>query len=210
MVFADLDRRQRDAVADMLAGLAPSVRDGAIEALALAQALLDDRALTAFMIRTFRTGDMGLIAARQAILYAKGWGWGRPMEILLGEVTAGFLRDFKPGREQCWVGEIGGRMAGSIFLCDGGGGVAKLRLLYVEDFARGLGLGEALVDRCVEMAREAGYATLELWTHTILASARRIYAAKGFELIGRETHTMFGPPVEGETWRLGLRGDARP
>jgi len=174
---------------------------------ALAGALDTARTLIAgerlpWTIRTFRTGDMGMIAARQSILYAE-YGWGRPMEVLQGEVTTAFLRDFKPGREQCWVAEQGGRMVGSIFLCETDTG-AQLRLLYVEPEARGLGIGEALVRTCVDFARDAGYSRIRLWTHTILTSARRIYAAAGFRIVSTEVHDEFGKPEQGETWELEL------
>ena len=71
------------------------------------------------------------------------------MEILQGEVTTAFLRDFKPGREQCWVAERGGLMAGAVLLVDAGDDVGQLRLLHVEPWARGLGIGCALVAECV-------------------------------------------------------------
>jgi DNA-binding MarR family transcriptional regulator len=201
-LFADLDRRQRAAVLAMLDPLSPAARAFATQALADAQALFTE-ASPAATLRTFRPGDMGAIASRQAILYDEGWNWGRPMEVLLGEVTTGFLRNFQLGREQCWVGEVAGRMAGSVFCTDGGEpGLAKLRLLYVEPFARGLGLGEMLVDACIGFARGAGYTAIQLWTHTILTSARRIYAAKGFRLMRTEMHGDFGEPVQGEYWRL--------
>jgi DNA-binding MarR family transcriptional regulator/GNAT superfamily N-acetyltransferase len=203
--FADLDRRQRDEICAMLAPLTPAARTIATDALGDAQALLAGT-LPQAVIRTFRPGDMGAIASRQAVLYDEGWNWGRPMEMLLGEVTTGFLRNFQPSREQCWVGEVAGRMAGSVFCTDGGEpGLAKLRLLYVEPFSRGLGLGEMLVDACIGFAREAGYTAIELWTHTILTSARRIYAAKGFNLMRTEMHEDFGEPVQGEYWRLELQ-----
>jgi DNA-binding MarR family transcriptional regulator/GNAT superfamily N-acetyltransferase len=177
--------------------------------LAAARALIEGGA-GSWTIRTLRPGDMGAIASRQAAFYAEHHDWGRPMELLLNDVTTGFLRDFKPGREQCWVAERGGEMLGSVMLADGGDGIAKLRLLYVEGHARGLGIGDALVRRCVEFAREAGYVRLELWTHTILASARRIYAAQGFALVDSAEHAMFGDPVMGETWSLDLNPDAPP
>lgn len=203
-LFADLDRRQRDAVAAIIGGVTPAAGTLAIQALADAQALLGG-ATPGFTLRTFRPGDMGAIASRQAILYDEGWNWGTPMEVLLGEITTDFVRDFQSGREQCWVGEVAGRMAGSVFCTDSGEpGLAKLRLLYVEPFARGLGLGEALVEACITFAREAGYDAIELWTHTILTSARRIYAAKGFRLMQTEMHAEFGEPIQGEYWRLEL------
>ncbi|HEY1146108.1 MAG TPA: GNAT family N-acetyltransferase [Allosphingosinicella sp.] len=155
-------------------------------------------------IRTFRPGDMGLVCSRQAILYDEGYGWGRPMEALLGEITSAFLRNFKEGREQCWIAEVDGVMAGSIFVTDGGDNVAKLRLLYVEPFARGLGVGGALVSQVVGFARDAGYDRLQLWTHSILTSARRLYAAAGMEIIATEVHHAFGKPEQGETWEMPL------
>ena len=158
-----------------------------------------------FTLRTFRAGDMGMIAARQSILYRSTYGWGPMIEVVEGEVTTAFLRDFKPGREQCWVAEIDGIMAGSIFLTDESDGLCRLRLLYVEPFARGLGIGDALVAACIGFAREVGYIRMTLWTHTILDSARRIYAGYGFHITEVAMHEEFGEPVQGETWELDLR-----
>ena len=157
-----------------------------------------------YTIRTFRPGDMGLVCSRQAILYDEGYRWGRPMEALLGEITSDFLRNFKEGREQCWIAEVDGVMAGSIFVTDGGDNVAKLRLLYVEPFARGLGVGGDLVAHVVAFAKAAGYDRLQLWTHSILTSARRIYAAVGMEIVSTEVHHAFGTPEQGETWEMVL------
>ena len=157
-----------------------------------------------YTIRTFRPGDMGLVCARQAVLYHEGYGWGRRMEALLGEITSAFLRHFKPGREQCWIAEIEGVMAGSVFVTDAGDNVAKLRLLYVEPSARGLGLGNDLVRHCIAFARDAGYDKLQLWTHSILLSARKIYAAAGMEIVSTEVHHEFGKPEQGEIWELAL------
>ena len=202
-VFAALDARQRERVGDMLETLSPSARTDLVAALGTVRALLG-APRPAFEIRAFRTGDMGMIAARQSILYKEAYGWGRGIEIIEGDVTTTFLRNFKPGREQCWVAEVDGAMAGSVFVTDEGDGLARLRLLYVEPFARGLGIGGRLVATCIAFAREAGYATMTLWTHTVLDSARRIYAAEGFELIETAMHEEFGTPVRGETWLLEL------
>ena len=155
-------------------------------------------------IRTFRAGDLALIASRQSILY-EAYGWGRPMEILQGEVTTAFLRDFKPGREQCWVAERAGLMAGAVMLVDAGDDVGQLRLLHVEPWARGLGIGSALVAECVKFAREAGYAKIRLWTHTVLASARRIYEARASGSSKPRSTTSSASPSRAKpgslTWR---------
>ncbi|MGH6631889.1 MAG: GNAT family N-acetyltransferase, partial [Sphingopyxis sp.] len=82
--------------------------------------------------------------------------------------------------------------------------VARLRLLYVDAAARGHGLGRDLVGRCIAFARDAGYSELVLWTHTVLASARAIYADYGFTIEKVETHDEFGKPEQSEHWRLAL------
>jgi GNAT superfamily N-acetyltransferase len=147
---------------------------------------------------------MGLIASRQSILYREHYGWDAGIEVNVGEVTTAFLRDFKPGREQCWVAEIDGQIAGSIFLTDEGDLLSRLRLLYVEPAFQARGIGETLVSTCIAFARSVGYKRITLWTHSILEGARRIYARHGFRIVDTSEHTLFGIPLLGETWMLDL------
>lgn len=202
--FEALDARTRARVAARIDGLGGGERDTLVAALETVTGLLSGKE-TPWRIRTFRTGDLALIASRQSVLY-EPYGWKRPMEILQGEVTTNFLRDFKPGREQCWVAERAGLMAGAIMLVDAGDNVGQLRLLHVEPWARGLGIGSALVDECVKFARAAGYDLIRLWTHTVLTPARRIYEKAGFRIVATAVHHEFGKAEQGETWELALAG----
>ena len=200
--FEAIDVRARAQIGERIEGLPDGDRATLVEALGAARALLGG-GTAPWHTRTFRTGDLATIAARQSILY-EPYGWGRPMEILQGEITTAFLRDFKPGREQCWVAERAGTMAGAILIVDAGDNVGQLRLLHVEPWARGLGIGSALVAECVAFARAAGYDIVRLWTHTVLTSARRIYEAGGFRIVSTEVHHGFGKAEQGETWELVL------
>ncbi len=205
-VFDTLDARQYARVAAIVAPLAP------VDAAALVGALDTVRTMLGapggeIRIRDFLPGDMGGVVSRQADYYAREHDWSGGMEQLLLEVCAGFLRDHVPGRSNCWIAERGGAMVGSVFVVDAGDGVAQLRLLHVEPAARGLGLGGALVGRCVDLARAAGYREIMLWTHSVLVPARRLYEAAGFRIASTEMHDEFGVPVEGETWRLSLADD---
>lgn len=155
-------------------------------------------------LRPFRSGDVGMLGARQAILYDELYGWGRPLEALIYDIAAKFLRDFKRGREQCWIAECDGRMLGAVLLVEDDAETARLRLLYVEPEARGLGIGAALVHQCTEFAREADYRRIALWTHQVLESARRIYAAEGYRITATETQHEFGKPEVSEHWLLEL------
>jgi GNAT superfamily N-acetyltransferase len=123
--------------------------------------------------------------------------------------VADFAEGHDAAREAAWIAEVGDRRAGCVFCVardgDGDGGVAQLRILLVEPFARGRGVGTALVGACVDFAREAGYRELVLWTNHPLVAARRIYDAHGFRLVAEEPHRSFGHELVGQHLALDLR-----
>jgi len=203
---ADLADRSRRQVAKQLNGVSGEQRQAMEAAMATISTLLSssEAAEPTYVIRPHEPGDIGWIIHRQMKLYAAEYGWNNGYEALIARITGDFLADFKPGREYCWIAEKDGTIAGSVFLVDAGDNVAKLRLLYVEPFARGLGVGKALVRACIGFARETGYQRLTLWTNDVLAAARGIYEAEGFVLIAEERHHSFGKDLNGQTWQLDL------
>ena len=156
-------------------------------------------------LRGLRVGDLGMVAARQAILYAADYGFNQDYEALVATILVEFHNRFEASRDQAWIAERNGQMAGSVFLVRGDQpGVARLRLLYVEPSARGAGVGRLLVERCIEHARALGYAQLTLWTQSILVAAGALYRRAGFRLIHEEAHVSFGQSLTGQTWLLDL------
>jgi len=156
-------------------------------------------------LRPLQPGDIGWIVHRQTVLYHQEYGWDWTYEGLASRILGAFVEKFDAAREDGWVAERRGAIAGSIFLMKGDEpGVAKLRLLYVEPGARGLGLGRTLVDTCIARARALGYGRLTLWTNDVLVSARRIYEAAGFRLTNEARHHSFGHDLVGQTWILEL------
>jgi DNA-binding MarR family transcriptional regulator/GNAT superfamily N-acetyltransferase len=156
------------------------------------------------LLRPHQVGDIGWIAHRQGLLYAKEHGYDETFEALVAEIAARFVLKFDPKWERCWVAEQGGRIVGSAFIVRKSVRVAQLRLLYVEPSVRGQGLGARLVDECIRFARAKGYRTLMLWTQSHLDAACRIYASRGFRLEKEERHRSFGKNLVGQTWTLTL------
>ena len=151
-------------------------------------------------------GDLGWIIHRQMTLYAREYGWNNAFEGLVAGIIGDFVKSFDPAREAAWIAEIDGKIVGSVFLMRGDAPkTAKLRMLYVEPEARGMGVGAALIEACVGRARAIGYERLVLWTNSVLTAARRLYERAGFVLIDEERHHSFGHDLIGQTWALDLR-----
>ncbi len=203
--YAALDRLSQTAAEALLSPLGAAERARLLAAMHDIEAVLEERDAPQITLRPHRTGDMGWIVHRQAALYAQEYGWDNSYEALIAEITAAFLKNFKPDRERCWVAERAGVIVGSVFVVEASPSLAKLRLLYVEPTARGSGLGRRLVDECIAFARASGYERLELWTNDILIAARRIYQAAGFQLIEEAPHHSFGQDLIGQTWSLDLK-----
>jgi DNA-binding MarR family transcriptional regulator/GNAT superfamily N-acetyltransferase len=204
--FAELDRRSRDEVAALLGGLDTAARAALVDAMITIEHALEPPAPqpAPLLLRSHRPGDIGWVVARHGALYAEEYGWDISFEALVGEIGAQFIRSFDPSREHCWIAEIGGEPVGSVFLVRASDEVAKLRLLLVEQKARGLGLGRALTEQCIGFARQAGYRSITLWTQSMLVAARGIYQRAGFRRVKEQPHHSFGVDLVGETWQLDL------
>jgi DNA-binding MarR family transcriptional regulator/N-acetylglutamate synthase-like GNAT family acetyltransferase len=204
--FAPLNQASAIQVAAMLSGLSVSERERLVQAMTTVERLVcgGPEPNFPYILRSHQPGDIGWIAHRQGLLYAEEYGWDQTFEALVAEIAAAFVRNFDPQWERCWIAERAGEVIGSVFLVRHSDEVAKLRLLYVEPSARGLGLGHRLVDECIGFARAKGYKTLTLWTNDVLVAARNIYQATGFRLVKEEAHHSFGKDLVGQTWDLDL------
>lgn len=204
--FAKLNLGSQNEVAAMLAQLSAGDATRLTQAMATIEAVLENRRSqpVAFMLRSHRVGDMGWVISRQAAAYATDYNWDVSYEALVAEICAQFIKTYDAAREHCWIAEMGGEPVGSIFLVKATDEIAKLRLLQVEKRARGLGVGRALVEQCIQGARERGYSKMTLWTQSILVAARGIYQRAGFKLVATEPHRSFGQNLIGETWERDL------
>jgi DNA-binding MarR family transcriptional regulator/GNAT superfamily N-acetyltransferase len=203
--FATTDARSAALVEGLLQHLTPAQRDHLTGALETVRDLLGAPSPAApATLRQHQAGDMAWIVEQHARVYGDEYGWDAGIEAVTARVCADFLAQHDPARERCWLAVQGAERLGSVFLIKETDEVARLRLLLLTPAARGQGLGRKLVEECVAFARAAGYREIVLWTHKVLTTARRIYAAAGFTLEETWIHEEFGHPEVSETWRLRL------
>lgn len=63
------------------------------------------------------------------------------------------------------------------------GTVAELRKMYLSSRLRGQGLGQKLLDLCIQGAQQRNYSTMYLETVPIMKSAQSMYLRNGFEYL---------------------------
>lgn len=205
-----LDTLQDRSRADMAALLAPLPRqaqDELLGAMATIERILGGQptAGAPYLIRPHQPGDLGWVVAQHGLVYANEYGWDIGFEAFVAGVVQHFVDHFDPACERCWIAERDGRPVGSVFLVRKSATVAKLRLLIVDPSARGLGIGQRLVDECTRFARQAGYRKITLWTNSILDAARHLYEQAGYRMIERSApERRFGKDLVFETWELAL------
>jgi DNA-binding MarR family transcriptional regulator/GNAT superfamily N-acetyltransferase len=208
--FDALDARSSIEVRTMLARLTPAERRDLVAAMGKIQNFLGRAAGGAevadpgVVLRAPRAGELGWIVQRHGELYAGEYGWSAEFEGLVAGIVSRYVAERDARRERCWIADLRGEPAGSVLLVKESDEVARLRLLLVEPWARGHGIGTRLVDECLRFARAAGYSRVALWTNDLLHAARRIYQRAGFRLVETQPHYSFGHDLVAQTWELDL------
>lgn len=155
-------------------------------------------------VRPLTNGDAGWIIHRHGSVIAREFGWNMQFEALCAQILADFIRSFQPEWEASWIVEREGNILGSLFLIRGDDMTARLRLLYVEPAARGLGLATSLLRTAIDFAHGKGYKKMTLFTTSNNIAARRIYEKLGMRLIDTEPFDFAGEELVGENWDLVL------
>jgi DNA-binding MarR family transcriptional regulator len=205
--LARLDRGAAEQWAQLLATVPDAERQRLVGAMDAVRDVLGGEPSPEVVLRAPAPGDLGWIVARHGAVYAAEFGWGAGFEALVAEVVADFATGEARGTpgQRAWIATVGGAPAGCV-LCVRGDepGDAKLRLLLVEPWTRGLGVGGALIDVVVAFARENGDRRVVLWTNHPLTGARRLYERRGFRLVAEEPHADWGVPLTGQVLALDL------
>ena len=198
--FQTLDKRSTEDVGRLLSRLSNNEQERLLAAMATIEKLLSEAHSPEPVLRQPVWGDFGWVVERHGVLYAEVYGWDEGCEALIARIVADYIERRDPRRENAWIAEVDGERAGCVFCTKKGRDVAQLRLLLVEPWARGRGVGTRLVDECLQFARQAGYKRIMLWTNDVLTDARRIYERAGFVLVDEGKHHSFGCDLVGQNW----------
>jgi ribosomal protein S18 acetylase RimI-like enzyme len=83
-------------------------------------------------------------------------------------------------REGAVVGTVTMALPGTAFAEVSRPDEAGIRMLAVDEDARGAGIASQLMDACEAYAREAGLAGVVLWTESSMHAAHRLYERRGY------------------------------
>ncbi len=207
--FGAMDRRSRNAIAEMISPIPLPYRGRLLDAMqTVERTLSESRAARepTIAVRPYRIGDLGWAIEQHGRLYAKEFGWNGEFEALVATLFARFATNHDPQSEQFWVTEVDGERVGCVFVVrnEKDPRTAQLRCLLVDPRGRGLGVGRRLVEECLRFAKAAGYERMLLWTNDVLAAARRIYEGAGFSLLEESPHHSFGHDLVGQIWVRSL------
>ncbi len=204
-VVVGLDARSAGQTRDMLAAARDEDLGKLLGAMrVITEILTESPRPRGYLLRSPRPGDMGWVVQRNAAVYAEEFGWDASYEALVARIVADFVDNRDPAAEAAWIAEVDGAPAGCVFCVRENATTARLRLLLVEPWARGLGIGSRLVEEVLRFARRAGYTEITLWTNDILNDARRIYQRAGFTLDNENQHHSFGKDLTGQNWSRAL------
>ena len=206
-LFATLNGRAGEEIQSLLAKLPIAAQQRLVDSMQTVQEILGSQPAggRAVVLRPHEPGDIGWVIHRHGALYASEYGYDERFEGLVARIAADFLEGRSRERERCWIAELNGHVVGSVFVTTHSQTVAKLRLLYVEPHARGLGVGDRLIAECIRFARQARYRKMVLWTQSELAAARHLYEKHGFRLVKEEKHDSWSRKnLVAEVWERSL------
>lgn len=144
------------------------------------------------VIRPYRPGEERYVAELHKRLYSEEYSWGPSFTDYAAKIALDFAKKEKSDKEELFVAELNGSLAGCIMLCQTDDpSVGQLRLFAVEKAYRRYGIGSALIQAVMDKVKEAGYQKVILWTASPLAAAIRHYEKLGFKAV---------ESVENTTW----------
>ncbi len=205
-LMAQLIERSRKGAKERLATLDTVEREKLFAAMETIQSCLSPEKPPSLPVelRDIQIGDLGHLASRHGVLYAKECGFDQSFELLVTDILLEFWRNHHPRKERAWIAARGDQVLGSIFCVRIDDQTAKLRLFHLEPTARGLGLGQRMLETCIGFACDTGYQRMVLWTHESHEAACALYRKNGFTMLSATPVHNFGQDLVEQAWQINL------
>ncbi len=207
-VLAKLNESADRQIAKLIGSLSGDRQAALVKSMARIEAVLSDQPDSSIdssvTIRTHRPGDIGYVAYRHGVLYAKEYGFDLTFDYYVARGLVEFLENYDSVTDRLWLAEYDGQIVGSIAIVGRGGNTAQLRWFLVEPGFRGRGVGRRLMAEAINFYRERQFAKVFLWTFDALHAARHLYQSFGFQLTDRKEHDVWGRHLVEERWDLDL------
>lgn len=134
-LFADLEAKAREQARTMIAHLSPAEQETFLGAMDTIRRSLRVERPGSVTIREGRSGDVGWLLHRHAMVYRDEFGFDERFEMYVAKGIAPYLEGYDPERDRLWVAKSDERPVGTIAVhhVDDRPGWAKLRWYLVED-----------------------------------------------------------------------------
>ncbi|MCI1822640.1 MAG: GNAT family N-acetyltransferase [Megasphaera sp.] len=161
-----------------------------------------------YSIRPYKKGEEKYVADKHRNVYLEEYNWGPVFGNYAASVACNFALTQRKSREELWVAEIQGTLAGCIMLSEAENPeIGQLRLFLVDKKYRKNGVGTALTSALMNKARVCNYKKLVLWTADVLIEARQHYSTMGFtcvESISNDVWNLSGKTIYEEKWEMNI------
>lgn len=110
--FAPLNERARDEIRILLSRPGEGDQIRLVEAMECIRELLSlpSKREVPYLLRPHQPGDMSWVVYRHGVIYSREYGWDETFEALVASIVAGFIQEFDPKKERCWIAEVDGEI----------------------------------------------------------------------------------------------------
>lgn len=155
-------------------------------------------------LRDLHIGDAGWVAARHGAIYADEEGFDASFEALVMRILADFIETRDPVRERAFIAHVDGVRLGAVFCVRDDEATARLRMFFLEPWARGFGLASRMLEAVISHAQATQARKLVLWTHASHKAACKLYIRRGFVLKDERRSHAFGQDLVEQVFELTL------
>lgn len=203
-ILADLEEKSNNQIEKIINHLTEDEEEKLVNAMNYVTRILSP-GVSPVKIRRFESEEIEHIIKRHRELYDLEYGFSSSFGDYVEKTVREFAKNHDESRENIWVAEDHGKVAGEIAIVRVDEDTAQLRWFLIEPEMRGKGLGHELMKTVVDFCKEKNYKHVFLWTVNILGAARHLYKSYGFKLTEtQENSTWCKEVINEERWDLEL------